>query len=334
MAATLDEILDRIADDQGGGRATATLDGRPAWPMIILRTPKGWTCPAEIDGHPVENNWRAHQVPLANARDTEAHTRLLEELDALLPARGAVRRGRRARSSSSPALAPEGERRMSANPVANGGLLRRDLRLPDFRDYAVDVSAAGRLGGRGDEGARRVAPGCDPSPTRTTSASSAPDETASNRLQAGLRGHRQAVERRVPGRSTPTTTWRRSGRVMEMLSEHQCQGWLEGYLLTGRHGLFTSYEAFIHIVDSMFNQHAKWLKSAGEVSVAPARRLAQLPAQLARLAAGPQRRLAPGPRASSTTSSTRRPTSCASTCRSTRTRCSRPTTTACAPSTT
>ncbi|KQR54555.1 phosphoketolase [Leifsonia sp. Leaf336] len=258
MAATLDEILDRIAEIKTAAAAGDLID-RPAWPMLILRTPKGWTCPPEIDGHPAENNWRSHQVPLADARDTEAHTRLLESW--LL----SYRPEELFDDSGAPvplvtSLAPEGARRMSANPAANGGLLRRDLRLPDFRDYAVDVPAPGETVAE----ATRVLGGWlrdvmaeNPDDFRLF----APDETASNRLQ-------DVYE--VTGKQWNAEFWpidsdnhlAPSGRVMEVLSEHQCQGWLEGYLLTGRHGVLTSYEAFIHIVDSMFNQHAKWLKSS------------------------------------------------------------------------
>jgi xylulose-5-phosphate/fructose-6-phosphate phosphoketolase len=261
MAATLDEILDRIAEIKAAAAAGELID-RPAWPMLILRTPKGWTCPPEIDGHPAENNWRAHQVPLADARDTEAHTRLLERWllsyrpDELFDESGAP-------VDLVASLAPEGERRMSANPAANGGLLRRDLRLPDFREYAVDVPAPGETVAE----ATRVLGGWlrdvmvqNPDHFRLF----APDETASNRLQ-------DVYE--VTGKQWNAEYWPidsdnhlvPSGRVMEVLSEHQCQGWLEGYLLTGRHGVLTSYEAFIHIVDSMFNQHAKWLKTSRRI---------------------------------------------------------------------
>ncbi|MET3567852.1 xylulose-5-phosphate/fructose-6-phosphate phosphoketolase [Leifsonia sp. 563] len=262
MAATLDEILDRIAQIKADADADE-LDGRPAWPMLILRTPKGWTCPAEIDGHPAENNWRSHQVPLANARDTEAHTRLLENwMASYRPQELFDEQGRPVELITG--LAPEGERRMSANPVANGGLLRRDLRLPDFRDYAVDVPQPGETVAEATrvlgEWLRDVMI-ANPHDFRLFG----PDEIASNRLQAVFdTTSKQWNAGYLPidddNHLAPT------GRAMEVLSEHQCQGWLEGYLLTGRHGVFTSYEAFIHIVDSMFNQHAKWLKSAGEVS--------------------------------------------------------------------
>jgi xylulose-5-phosphate/fructose-6-phosphate phosphoketolase len=261
MAATLDEVLDRIAEIKRAAEA-GELDGRPAWPMLILRTPKGWTCPAEIDGHPTENNWRAHQVPLDNARDTEAHTRLLESwLQSYRPEELFDESGRPVELVTS--LAPEGDRRMSANPVANGGLLRRDLRLPDFRDYAVEVTTPGDTVAEATrvlgEWFRDVM-AANPHDFRLF----APDELASNRLQAVYGDtSKQWDAEYLPidddNHLAPT------GRAMEVLSEHQCQGWLEGYLLTGRHGVFTSYEAFVHIVDSMFNQHAKWLKSASEV---------------------------------------------------------------------
>ncbi|MCI0155645.1 phosphoketolase family protein [Leifsonia shinshuensis] len=262
MAATLDEILDRIAEIKAAAAAGDLVD-RPAWPMLILRTPKGWTCPAEIDGHPAENNWRSHQVPLADARDTEAHTRLLESwLQSYRPEELFDDSG--APVDLVAGLAPEGARRMSANPAANGGLLRKDLRLPDFRDYAVDVPAPGETVAE----ATRVLGGW----LRDVMAENpvdfrlfAPDETASNRLQDvyEVTGKQWNAEYRPIDSDNHLVP---SGRVMEVLSEHQCQGWLEGYLLTGRHGVLTSYEAFIHIVDSMFNQHAKWLKSSRAIA--------------------------------------------------------------------
>jgi xylulose-5-phosphate/fructose-6-phosphate phosphoketolase len=262
MAATLDEILDRIAEIKRSA-AAGELSGRPAWPMLILRTPKGWTCPAEIDGHPTENNWRSHQVPLANARDTEEHTRLLENwMKSYRPEELFDEEGRPVELITS--LAPVGDRRMSANPVANGGLLRRDLRLPDFRDYAVDVPSPGDSVSEAThvlgEWLRDVMI-ANPHDFRLFG----PDEIASNRLQAVFEDtSKQWNAEYLPIDSdnhlAPT------GRAMEVLSEHQCQGWLEGYLLTGRHGVFTSYEAFVHIVDSMFNQHAKWLKSSREIA--------------------------------------------------------------------
>ncbi|WP_315067818.1 phosphoketolase family protein [uncultured Microbacterium sp.] len=258
FAHTLDQVLNHIAQIKADA-ASGALDARPAWPMIVLRTPKGWTCPKEIDGHPAEDSWRSHQVPLRNARDTLAHTELLEHWmrsyrpEELFDDAGSIR-------ASIAALAPEGDARMSANPVANGGLLRRDLVLPDFRDYAVDVPAPG---GSVSEATRvlgtwlRDVIAANPKDFRIFG----PDETASNRLDAVFE---------VTDKQWNAALWpidddnhlARAGRVVEMLSEHQCQGWLEGYLLTGRHGVLNSYEAFVHIVDSMFNQHAKWLKTA------------------------------------------------------------------------
>jgi len=259
LAETLDAVLDHIADIKASA-ADAALVERPAWPMIILRTPKGWTCPAEIDGLPTENSWRAHQVPLANARDTPEHLAVLDgwlrsyRPEELFDAAGAP-------VPLATALAPSGERRMSANPVANGGILKRDLVLPDFREFAVDVPAPGAsvneatrvLGHWLAEVVR-----ANPENFRIFG----PDETASNRLGAVL----EVTGKQWDAEYLPTDEHlSRSGRVMEMLSEHQCQGWLEGYLLTGRHGLFNTYEAFAHIVDSMLNQHAKWLKVAREI---------------------------------------------------------------------
>ncbi|GHS85128.1 putative phosphoketolase [Actinomycetota bacterium] len=255
FAELLDTVMDEIAEIKE--RAFAGDDTRPTWPMIIFKTPKGWTCPPVIDGKQVENSWRSHQVPLASARDTEEHLKVLEgwlqsyRPEELFDANGAV-------LAEITSLAPAGELRMSDNPHANGGLLLRDLRLPDFTDFAVDVPVPGGsiseatrvLGTYLTEVIRR-----NPDNFRIFG----PDETASNRLQAVF----EVTDKQWNGEYLPTDVddhLARAGRVMEMLSEHQCQGWLEGYLLTGRHGLFTSYEAFIHIIDSMFNQHAKWLK--------------------------------------------------------------------------
>ncbi len=260
FAALLDEALDEIADIKARA-ATGDLT-RPAWPMIVFRTPKGWTGPAAIDGKKTTGSWRAHQVPLASARDTAEHLTVLEEwlrsyrAEELFDATGRL-------ADDIRALAPAGDLRMSANPHANGGLLLRDLRLPDFRDFAVDVPRPGAtqseaprvLGEYITEVVRR-----NPDNFRIFG----PDEVASNRLQAvfGITDRQWNGEYLSPEVDEHMA---RAGRVMEMLSEHQCQGWLEGYLLTGRHGLFTSYEAFIHIVDSMFNQHAKWLKVTNDI---------------------------------------------------------------------
>ncbi len=259
MAETLDEVLNEIADIKA--RALAGDTTRPRWPMIILRTPKGWTCPTTIDGVKVVDSWRSHQVPLSNARDTLEHTKLLEgwlasyKPEELFDEAGAP-------VAKITALAPVGDLRMSANPVANGGLLRKALRLPNFRDYAVDVPSPGATT---DEATKVLGTWLadvirdNPDNFRIFG----PDETASNRLAPAVFA---ATEKTWNGEYHPgDTNLDRAGRIMEMLSEHQCQGWLEGYLLTGRHGLFNCYEAFIHIVDSMFNQHAKWLKVTREI---------------------------------------------------------------------
>jgi xylulose-5-phosphate/fructose-6-phosphate phosphoketolase len=264
MAATLDTVLNQIAEIKASAVAAQEAGedfARPRWPMIIVRTPKGWTCPAVIDGNQVEGTWRAHQVPLSNARDTAAHTALLEEwMQSYRPEELFDEAG--APVSLITDLAPVGELRMSANPVANGGLLRRDLLLPDFRDFAVDVPSPGAtldeatrvLGGFLAEVIR-----LNPDNFRIFG----PDETASNRLAPPVY---EVTAKQWNAEIRPgDTNLARAGRVMEMLSEHQCQGWLEGYLLTGRHGLYNCYEAFIHIVDSMFNQHAKWLKVTKEI---------------------------------------------------------------------
>ena len=289
MAETLDEVLDEIAaikkqaHKQAQKQATdaagaaneadpATTDPaaedpleqdaeRPRWPMIILRTPKGWTCPAEIDGLPVENTWRAHQVPLANARDTEEHTRILEDWmksyrpEVLFDEAGAP-------VDQIASLAPDGDLRMSATPHANSGLLRRDLRLPDFRDYAVDVPSPGASTAEATKVLGEwLADVIRDNPDNFRIFG--PDETASNRLAPAVYEY---TGKQWGAEILPVDEHLvRAGRVMEMLSEHQCEGWLEGYLLTGRHGLFNCYEAFIHIIDSMFNQHAKWLEASQRI---------------------------------------------------------------------
>ncbi len=254
MAAALDEVLDEVAAIQRRARSGGTIE-RPAWPMIVLRTPKGWTGPRFVDGQQVEGTFRSHQIPLDQPRERPEHLRQLEDwmrsyrAEELFDERGSLVRELRE-------LPPAGRRRMSDNPNANGGELLRDLSLPDFRDYAVEV----------------------PTPAATTSEATrvlgaflrdvvsrnagrfrllGPDETVSNRLGAVFDATNRTWEAEtVPGDDHLAP----DGLVMEVLSEHLCQGWLEGYLLTGRHGLFNCYEAFIHIVDSMFNQHAKWLK--------------------------------------------------------------------------
>jgi xylulose-5-phosphate/fructose-6-phosphate phosphoketolase len=258
MAATLDEIVGEIQAIQERARSGDVT--RPLWPMIVMRTPKGWTGPKEVDGKQTEGSFRSHQVPLADLQNKPGHLAQLEEWmrsykpEELFDEGGALR-------PEIAALAPEGERRMSANPHANGGLLTRDLELPDFRDYCVQVgepattsSEATRVLGTWLRDVVRR----NPDRFRITG----PDETASNRLSAVFEEtDRVWMAETKPGDDHLSP----GGRVMEVLSEHLCQGWLEGYLLTGRHGLFNCYEAFIHIVDSMFNQHAKWLKVTRDI---------------------------------------------------------------------
>ncbi len=254
MAATLDEVLDDVALIR---RAARDREGAapPRWPMIVLRTPKGWTGPKEVDGLPAEGSFRSHQVPLAEVRTNPEHLAALEAwMRSYRPEELFGQAG--APIPELAELPPVGDRRMSANPHSNGGLLLRDLSLPDFRDYAVDVASPGASSGEATLvlGAfLRDVIRSNPETFRLFG----PDETASNRLSAVF----EATDRTWDAEILETDDHlARDGRVMEVLSEHLCQGWLEGYLLTGRHGLFNCYEAFIHIVDSMFNQHAKWLK--------------------------------------------------------------------------
>ncbi|GLU49898.1 phosphoketolase family protein [Nocardiopsis ansamitocini] len=254
MAAAMDAALDQIEEIWiGAGRDGERQDVR--WPMIILRSPKGWTGPKEVDGLPVEGTWRSHQVPLAGTRDNPEHrAQLIEWFNRYRPEELFDDNG--APFAEITALSPAGERRISANPRANGGLLLKDLRLPDFRDYAVTVTEPGTATSEATKvlgGLLRDIVRANPDTFRIMG----PDETASNRLGAVF----EATDRAWNTARLPTDeNLGPRGRVMEVLSEHLCQGWLEGYLLTGRHGLFNSYEAFIHIVDSMLNQHAKWLK--------------------------------------------------------------------------
>src|SRR6266516_396698 len=254
FASILDQALDEIASIQREARDEGATK-RPLWPMIVLRTPKGWTGPKEVDGVQVEGTWRSHQVPVLGVRENKAHRRILEDwMRSYRPEELFDDEGRLAPELA--ALATEGERRMSANPHANGGVLLRDLVLPDFRDYAVEVSKPGTTF---SEATRvlgtflRDVIEANPDNFRLFG----PDETASNRLDDAF-----SVTSRVwMAELEPTDEGLApEGRVVEILSEHLCQGWLEGYLLTGRHGLFHCYEAFIHLIDSMFNQHAKWLK--------------------------------------------------------------------------
>ena len=254
LAATLDQVIEEIHAIQRRARDEGDVT-RPRWPMIILRTPKGWTGPKTVDGLPVEGTFRSHQVPLTNVRTNPEHLALLEAWmrsycpEELFDADGTL-------VDTLAELAPRSYRRMSANPHANGGLLLRDLDLPDFRDYGVDVS---KPGATSSEPTRLLGTWLRDVIKRNQHAFRllGPDETASNRLGAVF----EVTDRAFDAEILPTDDHLApDGRVMEVLSEHLCQGWLEGYLLTGRHGLFNCYEAFIHIADSMFNQHAKWLK--------------------------------------------------------------------------
>jgi xylulose-5-phosphate/fructose-6-phosphate phosphoketolase len=261
MARTLDGVLDEIKTIQTEARKSG-FKARPVWPMLVLRTPKGWTGPVTVDGDPVEGTWRAHQVPLAGLREHPEHLGALEAwLRSYRPDELFDAQGRPAPELLE--LAPRGNRRMGANPHANGGLLLKELRLPDFRSYAVDVPQPGS----GTAESTRVLGGFLRDVMKKNLGAAnfrvfGPDETASNRLAALY----EATAKRFAGPFLSLDEHLApDGRVMEVLSEHLCQGWLEGYLLTGRHGFFSCYEAFIHIVDSMFNQHAKWLKVSKEI---------------------------------------------------------------------
>ena len=261
MAAALGQAFDRIAEIQLAARREAAIT-LPRWPMIVLRSPKGWTGPKLVDGKRVEGFWRSHQVPISNARQDQAHRRLLEEWmrsyrpEELFDEAGRLQPELRA-------LAPIGDKRMGATPYANGGRLRRGLERPDWRAHALEVPSPG--GSTGE--ATRALGGYLADVLRLNAdvrnfRIMGPDETASNRLDEVFK----VTDRAWTGPVEPYDEHlARGGRVMEVLSEHLCQGWLEGYLLTGRHGLFNCYEAFIHIVDSMFNQHAKWLKVSREI---------------------------------------------------------------------
>ena len=261
MAATLDQIVEEIRHIQSEARSKG-FKKRPAWPMIILRTPKGWTGPKEVDGLKTEGSWRSHQVPLANLAENPKHLVVLEQwMKSYRPEELFDEAGKLIPELAE--LAPKGNRRMGANPHANGGLLLRDLKLPDFRDYAVDVPVPGTVTAE----STRVTGDFLRDVMKLNAAARnfrvfGPDETASNRLAALF----EVTDRAFTGEILESDTeLSPDGRVMEVLSEHLCQGWLEGYLLTGRHGFFSCYEAFIHIVDSMFNQHAKWLKVSRDI---------------------------------------------------------------------
>ena len=264
MAATLDRVISEIKQIQTESRKAGVGKAkRPRWPMIVLRTPKGWTCPKEIDGKRTEGFWRAHQVPMGEMHENPKHVKILEKWmksyrpDDLFETSGRFK-------PALAALAPKGERRMSANPHTNGGLLLKDLRLPDFRDYAIEVSRPGDV----DAEATRVMGQFLRDVMKINLMGKnfrvfSPDENNSNRWQDILEVTNRAW---MADRYPYDDHLAPDGRVMEMLSEHQCQGWLEGYLLTGRHGFFSCYEAFVHIIDSMFNQHAKWLKVSNDIA--------------------------------------------------------------------
>lgn len=262
MAAAFETVFDRIRTIQAEARDGTVSEGFPRWPMIVFRSPKGWTGPKEVDGKKVEGFWRAHQVPVSGCREDDGHRKVLEDWmrsyhpDDLFDANGRLKEGLRA-------LSPGGERRMGANPHANGGLLRKELIVPDIRDYAVPVKTRGAdmvqtteiLGKYLRDVMKR-------NDANSNFRIFGPDETESNRLGNVFEVTDRVWMEKIEPYDVHLS---RDGRVMEVLSEHLCQGWLEGYLLTGRHGLFSCYEAFIHIIDSMFNQHAKWLKVSSEL---------------------------------------------------------------------
>ncbi|MBY5586182.1 phosphoketolase family protein [Rhizobium leguminosarum] len=262
MAATFDRVFDRIREIQEEARKGKAPDICPRWPMIVLRSPKGWTGPKEVDGKKVEGFWRSHQVPVSNCRENEGHRKILEDWmrgydpEDLFGNDGRLKPELRA-------LAPVRERRMGANPHANGGLLRKELDVPDIRDYAVDI---GKRGSAMVQSTEILGYYLRDTMKRNEKAANfrifGPDETESNRLGSVFEVTDRVWMERIEPYDVHLS---RDGRVMEVLSEHLCQGWLEGYLLTGRHGLFSCYEAFIHIIDSMFNQHAKWLKVTREL---------------------------------------------------------------------
>ena len=261
LAEVLDTAVAEIKQIWAAARAEGAVVHRPAWPMIVFRTPKGWTCPPEIDGKKCEGYWRSHQVPMGDM-DKPEHIHILEQWmksygpEELFDSNGTLK-------NEIAELAPQGHRRMSDNPHANGGLLLRDLKMPDFRDYAVKVPSPGattaeaaREMGRFLRDVMRL--NLDSKNFRLFS----PDENNSNRWQDVLDVTTRCYMADIYPEDEKLSS---DGRVMEVLSEHQCQGWLEAYLLTGRHGFFSCYEAFIHIIDSMFNQHAKWLKTCNHI---------------------------------------------------------------------
>ncbi|HWK74033.1 MAG TPA: phosphoketolase family protein, partial [Povalibacter sp.] len=262
MARTLDTVIERLRSIRSEAQHSG-FHGRPLWPMIVLKSPKGWTGPQEVDGLPVEGSWRSHQVPLAQLAQKPAHLKLLETWmrsyrpEELFDADGRLHQELRD-------LAPSGRRRMGDNPHANGGILLRKLRLPDYRRYQVEVKQPGATTAE----ATRVQGAYIRDVMKLNLASRnfrifSPDETTSNRWDDVLQVTARSSTAQILASDSHIAP---DGRVMEMLSEHQCEGWLEGYLLTGRHGFFNCYEAFVHIVDSMFNQHAKWLKTCNHIA--------------------------------------------------------------------
>jgi xylulose-5-phosphate/fructose-6-phosphate phosphoketolase len=261
MAAALDRAIREIRRIQNSARSNGSSE-RPRWPMIIFRSPKGWTCPKTIDGKRAEDSWRAHQVPMGEMHQKTEHIKILEQWmksyqpDELFDGNGQFK-------SEFAEIAPRGERRMSANPHSNGGLLLRDLRLPDFRKYAVEVKRPGAADAEATRSMGKFLSDVMKLNLRSKNFRLfSPDENNSNRWQDALEVTDRAW---MADRFPYDDHLAPGGRVMEMLSEHQCQGWLEGYLLTGRHGFFSCYEAFIHIIDSMLNQHAKWLKVCNHI---------------------------------------------------------------------
>ena len=260
-AAVFDKIFDRIAEIQKAARDGVSTD-RPTWPMLIMRTPKGWTGPKEVDGKPVENTWRAHQVPFSELREKPDHLRLLEDWmrsykpEELFDEKGAFR-------DELADIAPKGRLRMGMNAHANGGLLWQPLKVPSFRNFAVNVEQPGKTIAESTRVLGKMLHAVMEANKDTKNFRVfGPDETASNRIGDVIVGTGKTWESEVLPVDEDLS---RTGRVMEVLSEHMCQGWLEGYLLTGRHGFFSCYEAFIHIVDSMANQHAKWLKVTRQI---------------------------------------------------------------------
>ena len=261
MAQTLENVIAEIKEIQQRARS-GEVSEYPRWPMIILRTPKGWTCPKEVDGHKLEGFWRAHQVPFEIENNPD-HLKLLETwMHSYKPEELFDENGTLIKELKD--FAPEGNRRMSANPVVNGGLLRKPLRMPDFRDYAVEVTEPGASQAENT----RVLGAFLRDVMRQNMDSFrlfGPDETESNRLSAVYEATKKIWMEEIKPEDADGSKLTRDGRVMEMLSEHTLEGWLEGYLLTGRHGLLASYEAFVHVIDSMFNQHAKWLERCQEI---------------------------------------------------------------------